>query len=258
MLKKRLIGVVTVRQGWAVQSFNYSRYLPLGKPEVLVENLDRWGADEILIQCIDRSLTQAGPDFNLLNRLSSLGLSTPLIYAGGIRHVADAIKVVSLGADRISVDSILWDAPQSIEIISRELGTQALIGNMPVCEKDGSLFWKNYRSNVQIPLTAEILATLPLDWISEVMLTDWIHEGVAGSFDQVIPTLFPQNDKPLIVFGGLSEFDQYKALFSQANVVAVGVGNTLNYKEHAVQQIKQRMAGLPIRSAHYALEVSDL
>ncbi len=58
MLKKRLIGVVTVREGWAVQSFCYNRYLPLGRPEAIVENLDRWGADEILIHCIDRSSTR--------------------------------------------------------------------------------------------------------------------------------------------------------------------------------------------------------
>lgn len=115
MLKKRLIGVVTVRQGWAVQSFNYSRYLPLGKPEVLVENLDRWGADEILIQCIDRSVANAGPDFPLLDRLGALGLSTPLIYAGGIRNAEDAVKAVNLGADRLSVDTLLWDAPHQLE-----------------------------------------------------------------------------------------------------------------------------------------------
>ena len=32
-----------------MQSFGYRRYLPLGRPEVLVENLDRWGADEIVL-----------------------------------------------------------------------------------------------------------------------------------------------------------------------------------------------------------------
>jgi len=257
MLKKRLIGVVTVRQGWAVQSFAYRRYLPLGKPEVLIENLDRWGADEILIQCIDRSASQAGPDFTLLKRVGALGLSTPLIYAGGIRHVQDAVKVISLGADRISVDSILWDAPQQLEIISRELGTQAIIGNIPVCAKENSLLWRNYRSKDEVLLTENILACLPLEWISEVMLTDWLHEGVANGFDRKIPALFPLKDKPLIVFGGLSESAQYKEVLSQPNVVAVGVGNFLSYKEHAIQLIKQQMIGLPIRAAHYAVEGNE-
>ena len=98
MLKKRLIGVVTVRQGWAVQSFGYQRYLPLGRPEVIIENLDRWGADEILVHCIDRSQNQSGPDFTLIKRIGDLGLSTPLIYGGGIRHLEDALQIVRLGA----------------------------------------------------------------------------------------------------------------------------------------------------------------
>ena len=40
MLKKRLIGVITVLNGWAVQSFGYKNYLPLGRPEVLAKNLE--------------------------------------------------------------------------------------------------------------------------------------------------------------------------------------------------------------------------
>ena len=56
MLKKRIIGVVNVKDNIAVQSFGFNRYLPLGKPECLIENLDRWGADEIILNIID--LTQ--------------------------------------------------------------------------------------------------------------------------------------------------------------------------------------------------------
>lgn len=257
MLKKRLIGVVTVRQGWAVQSFGYRRYLPLGKPEVLIENLDRWGADEILIQCIDRSAGQAGPDFTLLKRVGALGLSTPLIYGGGIRHVEDAVKVINLAADRISVDSMLWDTPHQLKNISRELGTQALIANMPVRVQENRLLWRNYRSNDEVLLNEKSLKRLPLEWISEVMLSDWSHEGAAGGFDLRIPALFSLSEKPLLLFGGLSESAQYLAVLSKPNVVAVGVGNFLSYKEHAIQQIKQQMVGIPIRTAQYAEERYD-
>ena len=75
MLNKRLIGVVTVINGLAVQSFGYKRYLPLGKPEIAAKNLDRWGVDEILLQCrsFDSKLTS---DFALLERVGKTGLST--------------------------------------------------------------------------------------------------------------------------------------------------------------------------------------
>lgn len=251
MLKKRLVGVVTIKQGWAVQSFGYKRYLPLGKPEVIVENLDRWGADEILISCIDRSTSAVGPDFELLDRVADLGLSTPVIYAGGIRDADDAVKAVKLGADRILVDSMIWDAPRELELLSRELGSQALIANLPVQVDQDDLLWKHYRTKKECKLNEDTLVEMNLEWASEVMLTDWIHEGLPDSFNERIPNLFPLKEKPLLVFGGLSEPEQIRRVIMSNNVVAACVGNFLNYKEHAIQKIKHKLVGVPIRSAHY-------
>ena len=55
MLKKRIIGIVTVIENQAVQSIGYNKYLPLGSPEYQIENLDNWKIDEIIINCIDRT-----------------------------------------------------------------------------------------------------------------------------------------------------------------------------------------------------------
>ena len=254
MLKKRLVGVVTVRHGWAVQSFGYRKYLPLGKPEVLIENLDRWGADEILIQCIDCSEKQAGPDFNLLKRLGHLGLSTPLIYGGGIRDAEDAAKVVSMGADRITVDSLLCEYPKRLEALARALGTQAIIASLPVRVNDCSLIWLNHLSRNETSLNETLISSISLDWVSEVMLTDYEHEGFPNSFDEAIPRLFPLKDKPLLLFGGLSEPKQFQNLLSLPNVVAAGIGNFLSYKEHAIQMLKKELVELSIRPARFAEE----
>lgn len=252
MYKKRLIAVVTVRNGWAVQSFGYKRYLPIGRPEIVIENLDRWGADEILLQCIDRNLDNVlGPDFDLLARTGKLGLSTPLIYAGGIRHTKDAVKAVMLGADRVMVDALLWEHPQSVEDLASKIGSQAVIVNLPLRSEANTLIWMNYRNTKEIPLTKAALEQVPFEHISELMLTDFLNEGTRNTFDIQIARLFPIKNKSLILFGGISEFRQFKELFAIDNVSAVGVGNFLNYKEHAVQAIKQELAGAPIRVGQY-------
>src|SRR6266700_5571715 len=131
MLKTRLVGIITVKDGWAVQSFRYERYLPRGRPEVLAENLDRWGADEILLQCIDRSTGGLGPDLELLDRVAAGGLSTPLIYSGGIRSVEDAVAAVRAGADRVCVDALLHDGIAVASRLGGPLGAQAIIAALP-------------------------------------------------------------------------------------------------------------------------------
>ncbi len=251
MLKKRLIGVVTVKDGWAVQSFGYRRYLPLGKPECLIENLDRWGADEILVQVIDRSSKGLGPDLDLLERLGALGLKTPLVYAGGIRSANDGIKVVQSGADRIVVDALLREAPFSVSGLSEQLGAQAVIASLPLGWRGSSLEWLDYRSRTVSPISTEVLDLIQSGVVSEALIVDWQHEGMRGGFEQKLVEKFPLKDAPIIAFGGLSEQESMRHLLQSSKVAAIAVGNFLSYREHAIQDFKKVLTGMPLRPAAY-------
>jgi cyclase len=258
MLKKRLIGMVTVKNGWAVQSFAYRRYLPLGKPECLVENLDRWGADEILVQVIDRSLSDCGPDYELLEKIARLGLGTPLIYGGGIRTVEEGVRVIQSGADRLLIDALLHDDISVVFGLGNRLGAQAIIASMPMATGVEGPEWLNYRyrSKATAPMKEALAKTIEQGVVSEVLLTDWRHEGTPHGFDDAMIDLFPYKKLSLIAFGGISSAGQMQALLSRPNVAAVAVGNFLNYREHAIQQLKMSIASATLRPPTYATEYS--
>jgi cyclase len=254
MLKKRLIGVVTVKNGWAVQSFGYSRYMPMGKPECLVENLDRWGADEILVRVIDRSNANNGPDYELLGRLARLGLGTPLIYGGGIRTVQEGVQVIQLGADRLTVDSLLHDDLSIVKGLSDRLGAQAIIASMPMSMDAQNLGLLNYRSRAISQINQALTEFIQQGGISEVLLTDWLNEGAVHGFDETLIDLFPHKKVALIAFGGISSVEQMKSLMARPNVAAFAVGNFLSYREHAIQQFKGALASNMLRPPTYAYE----
>ena len=249
MLKKRLIGVITVKSGWAAQSFGYRRYLPLGRPEILAENLDRWGADEIIVQCIDRYGDQAGPDLALLGRLSAIGLSTPLIYGGGIRNEEDGIRVIQGGADRISLDALLHDDPQQVQHLSAKLGAQALVAAIPLAiADDGALQWYDYRKREHQPFDQRISELLRSGTVSEAMVIDHRHEGEEDGFDTRLIGALQLGATPLIAFGGISRAQQMSELLAKPTVVGVAVGNFLSYREHAIRHFKQQLGGAPLRN----------
>lgn len=251
MLKKRLIGTIIVKGGLAVQSFGYRRYLPLGRPDVLAGNLDRWGCDEILVLNIDRSRQNLGPDIELLKRLGAIGLSTPLIYGGGVRTAEQAAMVIHNGADRVCLDSALHHESQPIRDMAILLGSQALIGAFPVSMINDKIQWRDYRCGNSKPFTETSIPVLEEGVISEALLIDWLHEGVREGFDRNLIDRFPFPEVPLIAFGGISEPNQAASLLALTRVVAVAVGNFLNYKELAVQQFKDCAIGLPVRPANY-------
>jgi cyclase len=255
MLKKRLIGVVTVLNGWAVQSIGYKKYLPLGKPECIIENLDRWGADEILIQVIDRSRHHLGPDLTLIEKISSSEISTPIIYAGGIASEKHAIDVVRAGADRICIDTILHNNLSEVVKITHRLGAQAVIASIPIkISSNNDLFYFDYLNNKTVEFNKSILNLLSDKMISEVLLIDVINEGKKESFNFDIINFFPIEGVPLILFGGLSSTELLNKGLSSDKVSAVSVGNSLNYSEHSIQRLKSDLGLQPIRPAMYQQE----
>lgn len=251
MLKKRLIGVVLIKDGLAVQSFRYGKYLPIGKAECMVENLDRWGADEILVLCIDRSIKNIGPDLRLLKKISSLGIETPLIFGGGIKDLADGLKVIQNGADRICVDALMHNDIDVIKELADYLGIQALIGVFPLRMSNKNIEWLDYRSKHSTELTKEILDTRG-QFISEFLIADWTHDGGKNSFDIEIINKLSDCQIPLIAFGGISESKQINSLLSLSNVSAVAIGNCLSYREHSLQSLKKNiLKDIPLRRPIY-------
>lgn len=254
MVKKRLIGVVTVKDGWAIQSFGYRRYLPLGRPEQLVENLDRWGADEIFVQVIDRSKENLGPDFALINRLGSLGLGTPLIYGGGISSLDDGVRAIQSGADRICIDSLLRKDIYAVHQLAEHLGSQALIASIPLDLQGDRLRWYDYQTEISTPLAMGDLSFMYDRIVSEVLIVDWQNEGYANRFTPALIDGFNSETLSLIAFGGISSSAQIRQLLNTKPVVAVAIGNFLSYQEHAVQQLKNTLTDLDIRHPTFAGE----
>ncbi|MEO6079204.1 MAG: HisA/HisF-related TIM barrel protein [Steroidobacteraceae bacterium] len=251
MLKRRLVGVITVKKGWAVQSFGFVRHLPLGRPEVIAQNLDRWGADEILVLCIDRTLADAGPDIDLVRRIGRMGLSTPVTYGGGLRSVDDGMAVIQAGAERVCIDAMLWREPMVVRALSARIGAQALIGALPVSRSGQTIAAYDYLSRTERPITTQTRALFAQQVISEALIIDWQHEGHARGFDTDLVRRWPLPGVPLIAFGGISEPEQLEELFCMEGVVAAGVGNFLAYREHAIQNLKERVRVPSVRPAEY-------
>lgn len=249
MLKKRIIGVITVKNNLAVQSFGYNNFLPLGKPEVLAENLDRWGADEILIQCLDCSSKNSGANLKLIETIAIKGLSTPLIYAGGIQTKKDAIEAIKFGADRICIDSMLHNNIESCIEISEIIGAQALIASAPLSFQKNMVNWFNYRDKKLVDIN-QLISILKTNIFSEILIIDWENEGKRNGFNIKLINYFPKINTPIIAFGGISEILQIKTLLKSARISSVAIGNFLNYKESSIFTIKNQLSRSIIRQSN--------
>ena len=251
MLKKRLIPAIIVKDNIAVQSFAYSKYLPLGSPLIMVENYNRWNADEILVQSIDRTKLNLGPDFKLLNEISSKKINTPLIYGGGIRSVSEAKEVIKFGADRIIIGDLFLKKPNIIKNISEIIGEQAIIISLPVVKIQKLLFIYDYLTKQKIELKEFFYKNNLVDSSFEFMISDINNEGSRGKFDMDI---IKNNiiKKNIIVFGGINPEKNLSKIYKYKNISAVCVGNFFSYSEHSYQKSLNQNKHKYLRQAYYS------
>lgn len=256
-MQKRILGVLNIKDNLVVQSFGYYKFLPLGKIEIFIENLNRWGVDEILINDIDRSRKNLGPNFSLLNKISNLKLDTPIIYAGNINNSEDAINVIRNGADRIVIGNLFFKDFNEIKNISNMIGSQAVIMSLSLIIKNNQIYINNYVDKKFFKLEKEKILLLK-NYISELLLIDTQHEGYEKSFNQnLLKKIFELKlNIPKILFGGISDSHQIIKLTNFKNVSAVAIGNFLSYKEHAYQKIISKLSSKKFRKEFYE-EYSD-
>lgn len=240
MIKKRIIGSIIIKDGIAVQSIAFKNYQPLGRAKYLIENLNNWEVDEIFINCIDRSLNNLGPNFKLLKHIGELNIATPIIYCGGIRNKEDAINIIRLGADRISIENLIYTNPNEVIQISKSLGSQSIIGSIPVSLVNKKLFYLDYKTKERKILDDEILTLFKKKYISELLIIDWKNEGKVNAFNRKLLNN-EIKDIPKIVFGGITNTAQIKFFLKINNVNGIVIGNSLNYKENSVYSIRNNI-----------------
>ena len=233
---KRLIGVITVRDGWAVQSIGYNKYLPLGRPEILAENLDRWHLEEILIVDISRSSLRT-PNIELVHKVASMGLSTPIAYAGGIYSAKHAIDVIKAGADRIGIETLFRENSREVLGIADSLGRQAIIRIQPLQVISKNLQLYNYLDKSTQDLDGINYFVESSNLYSELMIVDYNNEGQKNSFNLDVLKYFEGSDIQLICFGGISNSKQIRYLSKIKNISGIAIGNFLNFTELANREI---------------------
>lgn len=243
MFKKRIIPIVLIKENIVVQSIRFNKYLPIGKPEIVIENLDRWGADEIVIIDISSANKKnREPNFQLLKKIGSMGIETPLAYGGGVNNALEAKEIIQTGFERVSIThSFFYEnkGKDLLESTAKIIGAQAIILSLPVKYVSKKFYLYNYGSKkIEKINFSNLIESKNL--FSELLLMDADNEGIDGGFNEKIYSFFEKKiQNNLLLFGGLNQDLQILKYLKKKNVMGIGIGNFLNYKEHALQNIKK-------------------
>src|SRR5262249_50667653 len=104
MLTKRIIPCLDVCDGQVVKGKCFADLMQAGDPVALAKMYESQGADELVLLDITASLEKRDTFVDVVKQVAR-ELSIPFTVGGGIRTLDDIRKLLSLGVDKVSINT---------------------------------------------------------------------------------------------------------------------------------------------------------
>ena len=251
MLKNRLIASLLIKDGLIVQSFEFNKYLPIGKPRFSIEFVAKWDVDEIVL--LDISASAKGKKINskIIEKISNY-CYVPLTVGGGIKTVKDVQELIRAGADKISINKSALERPLLISEISKTFGTQCVVVSIDCKrEPDGTYIVYKDSGRVSTQKTAsEWVQEFSLLGAGEIYLNSIDRDGCRNGYDLELINLISQSvDIPVIACGGVGKFDHFADGISKGKASAVAASNIFHHVEHStiIAKAYMKRSGINVR-----------
>ena len=260
MKKNRIIPVIILKNNEIVQSYNFSNYKITGDALKAVERLSQWDADEMIYLNItkpneeilrrqDLNTTKIRSSTELISEVAKRS-TMPLTFGGGLRSLQDIESVIYSGADKISVNTLLFDNPKIVREAVGNLGSQAIVASVDYALKDGRrVVWHpSSRSFLDIELS-DWIKSLEEIGVGEILLNCIDRDGTKLGYDtKTLKEICELTSLPVIALGGVGSWDHLKEGL-MAGADAVAAANIFHFYDQSVYLAKRNLydAKIPVR-----------
>ena len=227
MLRPRIFPVLLIDNSSLVKTIQFTTPKYLGDPINAVRIFNEYEVDELCIYdiSIDNSI-----NWKLLESIAN-ECQMPVTYGGNVRSVVDAIKLVELGFEKVSVSTTIIEKPHIIEEFCKEIGSQSIVLTLDVklVNDEYKVFTKNGKS--EIGGFAGVVKILDDIGIGEVIINSIDRDGMSQGVDvELLRLSFNNRSGPTSIVGGLNSVDEICTLVEEFGPIGIGGGSFFVYK----------------------------
>jgi cyclase len=250
MLTKRIIPCLDIKDGRVVKGVSFVGLRDAGDPLELAQRYNAQSADELVFLDITASHEKRGLTLDLAERLARV-LFIPFTIGGGIGSLDEIHKIVTTGADKISLNTAAIKNPDLISQGAERFGSQCIVVAIDV--KRVGDHWEVFTHGGRNPTGLDAY-----QWAKEaerrgageILLTSMDQDGQQTGFDLEITAKISGNVHiPVIASGGGGTVDHFYDALTRGKADAVLAATVFHYEQMTVPGLKADLAkrGLPMR-----------
>lgn len=232
MLRPRVIPCLLVSDGGLVKTRKFRDPKYVGDPINAVKIFNEKNVDELMI--VDIGAWRAkSPDYDLLQKVA-MESRMPLCYGGGIARVEQAVKIVSIGYEKVSISSAAIAAPSFVSEVADAVGSQSAVVTFDVSrERPGGppvVFVQNGTKRIVRPLI-DLCDDVVAAGAGEIVINSIDREGEMKGYDlDLARSLMGRIPVPMTFTGGAGTVQDILDLFNAVGTVGAGVGTMFVFK----------------------------
>lgn len=232
MLRPRIIPSLLIHNNGLVKTINFKDPKYVGDPINAVRIFNEKEVDELTIFDIDATVNNSKPNFELLEKLANQS-RMPLCYGGGVKTVEDALKIFSLGIEKIAINSGIIDNPNLISEIADRVGSQSVVAVLDVKKK----FFGGYE--LAVNNGKKLTGINPVDFAikaqelgaGELIINSIDRDGTMKGFDlELINKIADVVKIPITALGGAGTLSDIKKVISAHGIIGVAAGSLFVFK----------------------------
>lgn len=240
MLAKRIIPCLDIKDGQTVKGTNFVNLRQAGDPVELGKAYSEQGADELVYLDITASYEGRKTFTDLVRRIASQ-ISIPFTVGGGIHELKDVDRLLSAGADKVSINSAAIRNPQLIDDIASHFGSQVCV--VAIDARNTPYGWKCFLNGGRVETERNLF-----DWAreandrgaGEILFTSMDHDGVkTGYANEALATLADELSIPVIASGGAGKKEHFRNAFTQGKADAALAASVFHFGEIPIPELKQ-------------------
>ena len=222
--RKRVIPTLLVDGRRLVKTQRFSDPTYIGDPVNTVRIFNEKQVDELVVLDIGASKGRRGPQLDLLAEMAEEAFM-PLAYGGGVRSVSEVRNILSLGFEKVILNSVTHSDPSFVTEASRIFGRSTLVGSIDVRRK--SLGRQELVSAATTRRGSDPVAEarrLENLGVGEILLQSVDRDGTLTGFDlELIRRVTGAVKIPVVAAGGAATItDLVSGVAAGASAVAAG------------------------------------
>jgi cyclase len=254
MFKVRVIPCLDVKDGRVVKGINFVNLRDAGDPVQASIAYDAAGADELCFLDITASSENRDTIYDVVTRTAE-ACFMPLTVGGGVRTVDDIRKLLTCGADKVSINTAAVARRGFVKEAAEKFGDQCIvvaIDAKKVASQIGGK-WEIFTHGGRHPTgidAVEYAKEVVSLGAGEILLTSMDRDGTKVGYD--IPLTRAIADAvsvPVIASGGVGNLEHMVEGIRDGHATAVLAASIFHFGEYSVREAKDFMArsGLPMR-----------